>query len=158
MKKWEKYLFLSIVTALIVIPLIVYVANRNHTFAELVTERMTASEPVVSLSLTKSSSEKQIKIKDPVQIHQIMDNLSTTELVKVQSPHLQGTYSYYIHLKVGDNQHSRARYGLILYSNNYISIYDFERNDKYNGLTYQIKSPYSIQQIDHLYAALSHNT
>ncbi|MFD1990256.1 hypothetical protein ACFSGI_09825 [Paenibacillus nicotianae] len=158
MKKWEKYLFLSILTALVVIPLIVYLANRNHTFAELVTERIIASEPVVSLSLTKSSSEKQIKIKDPSQIHQLMDNLSTTQLVKVKFPHLQGAYSYYIRIKVGNTQHSRARYGLILYSNNYISIYDFERNDKYNGLTYQITSPYSIQLINDLYEASAHNT
>lgn len=152
MQKWVKYVLLAVLATVIGIPLIGYVSNLNHTFTELVTDRIPANESVESIKLIRSSSEKEIEIKDPTQIKQILANLSITKLVTTSSPNLKDTYSYYIGIKVGNKQHSHLRYGLILYSNHYIRIYDFERKDKYNGQTYKIKSPYSIQIIDNLYA------
>lgn len=152
MKKWTTYLWLAVLATVIAIPLIGYLSNLNHTFTELVTDRIPANEPVESIKLIRSSSEKEIDIKEPTQVKQILNNLSTTQLVTTSSPNLKDTYSYYIYIKVGNKQHSRPRYGLILYSNHYIRIYDFERKDKYNAQIYKIKSPYSIQIIDDLYA------
>jgi len=151
MKKPKRYFMLIIIAIVISIPLIGYLSNLNHTFKELVTDRIPANENIELITLIRSSSEKEVEIKDPAQIKQIMDNLSTTKLVTTSSPDLKNTYSYYIYIKVGHKQHSRTRYGLTLYSNHYISIYDIDCKDKYNAQTYKIKSPYSMQMIDDLY-------
>ncbi|WIM38419.1 hypothetical protein PO903_17455 [Paenibacillus sp. PK4536] len=85
MKKWTTYLWLAVLATVIAIPLIGYLSNLNHTFTELVTDRIPANEPVESIKLIRSSSEKEIDIKEPTQVKQILNNLSTTQLVRTSS-------------------------------------------------------------------------
>lgn len=152
MKRRGKY-FITILVIIIVAALgMMYIFSKNTTFQEVVLDKLNLNE-ISSIEIIKSdrTNEKEITVTDPSQIIKIMDAFSQMKLKESTISNINYITSYWITLKSNENRN----FGITLYDNNYIFIYEYNAVSQNNQFkSYIITNdldPVAITELNNLH-------
>ncbi|MGG6312754.1 hypothetical protein [Paenibacillus macerans] len=128
MKKRYKYITLGIILIILVGVAAFFYQNSKHTtFNKVVLNKFNVEE-ISSLNIISrlydSVDEDEISLSDQNQINKIVDYFSHLDLKESNLSNISYTESYWITIRVNE----KLAFGLTLYGNSYISIFDYNRN------------------------------
>lgn len=115
---------------------IVYESSRKTTFNEAVLKNLNV-EQISSLQIIRSNNENEyeISITERSGIKEIVDCLSQLKLKESRISNIEYTDSYWITIR--DDSQGR-RFGITLYDNTYISIYNYTEKQSNSTSSYKI--------------------
>ncbi|MEC2342646.1 hypothetical protein [Paenibacillus barengoltzii] len=147
MKRY-KYIAIGIILILLVAGTLIFLNHsKNTTFNEIVMKDINTDE-ISSLQvisrLYNSADEDERSLTDKNEINKIVDYFSQLELKRTNLSNISYTESYWITIKVN----RELAFGLILYDNHYINIFEYNRGrSSYYKITSKVDPPVVIQEL-----------
>ena len=145
----KRFLSVLVMLALIITTIYIYETASNTTFNKIILDQVNVDE-ITSIESIKSGDDKKtdeevITVEGSEEIKRILDYFSNIELKDISSVPNNYTESYQIILRTKEGR----RFGIELYDENYLSIYDYKATAKGNSL-FKITNhidPGSIQKL-----------
>ena len=147
MKRY-KYIAIGIILILLVAGTLIFLNHsKNTTFNEIVMKDINTDE-ISSLQvisrLYNSADEDERSLTDKNEINKIVDYFSQLELKRTNLSNISYTESYWITIKVN----RELAFGLILYDNHYINIFEYNRGrSSYYKITSKVDPTVVIQEL-----------
>ncbi|MGG4215671.1 DUF5301 domain-containing protein [Paenibacillus sp. FSL L8-0638] len=126
----------------------VYIVNLDTSFRKVVLDRMDTAK-INTILISKSPDYTDQLVKDKNEIQSILNALAEMKLRK-SSVLDKGLNSVYMLSIFVDRENERDLFGITLYDQNYIEIYD-ETKTKNKVTSYKITSDYDIEPIRKLF-------
>ncbi|MDP4096263.1 hypothetical protein OIN60_05695 [Paenibacillus sp. P96] len=149
MKSTTRRKYIILVIGIAVLVAVYFITRPNTTsFKELVLDHVNVAD-ITSIEIVKtqrSSQEEEIVVTDRNKIENIINGFARAELRQSDSG---GEFSEAYWISIQEND--KLRFGLRLDDQNYISISDLQRNDKYGSGHYQITNDFNSEFIRNLF-------
>jgi hypothetical protein len=137
LKKFMLFGFLSIIMILGVI----YIINsRSITFNQAVPDM----SEITSIEIIKTSTDMEVVLEKENDVKTLIQSWSGMELKSDKMGSLDFEESYWITLKASDAR----KYGLTVYDDKYLLIYDHSKRAKKDSRSYQVISGFDLGDIE----------
>lgn len=115
---------LAVIVLIVIAGVIIFEVSKSTTFDKIVLERLNGNE-ISSITLLRTlddNREEEISITDPNGIKKVVHYFSQMKLKEKKSrPSVDYTEQYRIIIRTDE----KRRFGITLYDNNYLSVYDY---------------------------------
>lgn len=126
----------------------IYIVNLDTSFRKVILDRMDTAK-INTILISKSPDYTDQLVKDKNEIQSILNALAEMKLRK-SSVLDKGLNSAYMLSIFVDHENERDIFGITLYDQNYIEIYD-ETKTKNKVTSYKITSDYDVEPIRKLF-------
>ncbi|MHB0864618.1 DUF5301 domain-containing protein [Paenibacillus sp. SEL3] len=148
MRRRNRYIVKSAIILIAAIIGMVYIVNLDTSFRKVVLDRMDTAK-INTILISKSPDYTDQLVKDKNEIQSILNALAEMKLRK-SSVLDKGLNSVYMLSIFVDHENERDLFGITLYDQNYIEIYD-ETKTKNKVTSYKITSDYDVEPIRKLF-------
>ncbi|MGN7360397.1 DUF5301 domain-containing protein [Paenibacillus sp. SAF-054] len=104
--------------------------SKNTTFKGLVLTKINTDQ-ISSVEVLKSSTDEKKTLTDKSEINQIINSLSVITLRAGSYTAIDTAEPYYMTIRINNQR----RFGLLLYDEDVLKVYDYQSNGKKNATT-----------------------